>query len=136
MKPQWMTWMASGLILSASMFPSVAGANPNSLMQLFPALVGVPLTPQQQGQIESLSQQILPQLQNLLTPEQQAQFNNALGQGNGVRVAVLSLNLSVSQRLQVVNLLQTARSQLATLLTPEQQRQVQQNIQTLQQQGR
>jgi Spy/CpxP family protein refolding chaperone len=135
MKTRWMAWMASGLIASVPLFSSVAQADSNSLTQLFPALVGVQLTPEQQDQLESLSQQTLPQVQTLLTPEQQAQFNDTLAQGNGVRVAALSLNLSVMQRLQIFNILQTARSQLATILSPEQQRQIQRNIQTLQQQG-
>lgn len=135
MKPRWMAWMASGLIVSVSVFPSIALADSNSLMQLFPALVGVRLTPEQQSQLERLKEQMLPQVQNLLIPEQQAQFNHSLSQGNGVRAAVLSLNLSVMQRLQVGNLLQTTRSQLATILTPGQQQQVQQNVQTLQQQS-
>lgn len=137
---RWMTsgliGIASGLIVSVPAFSSIAQADSNSLTQLFPALVGVQLTPAQQSQLERLSQQTLPQVQTLLAPEQQAQFNGALSQGNGVRVAALSLNLSVTQRLQILNVLQTARSQLATILTPEQQQQIQQNVQTLQQRGR
>jgi hypothetical protein len=136
MEFRWMAWMASGLIVSVSVFPSAAQADSTTLTQLFPALVGVRLTPEQRSQLESLSEKTLPQVRNLLTLEQQAHFNDALAQGKGVRAAVMSLNLSVAQRWQIFNLLQTARSQLATLLTSEQQRQIQQNIQTLKQQGR
>lgn len=74
MKTQWMAWMISGLMLSIPMVPSLAQADTNSLTQLFPALVGVTLTPAQQIQLENLSYQTLPQVQQLLTSEQQAQY--------------------------------------------------------------
>lgn len=95
----------------------------------------VQLTPEQQSQLESLSQQSLPRVQALLTPEQRVQFDSALSQGKGVRVAALSLNLSVTQRLQILSILQVARSQFAVILPPEQQQQIQQNVQTLQNKG-
>ena len=140
MKTRWMAVIASGLITSVPVLTvpaltAVAQAETNALTQLFPALAGVQLTPVQLTQLDSLSHQILPQVQNLLAAEQQAQFSAALAQGAGVRVAASSLNLSVTQRLQIFNILQTARSQVNTILTPEQQQQVQQNVQALQQQG-
>lgn len=131
---RWMGWIASGLIVSVSALPSVAQTQSN-LTQLFPALVGVQLTPKQQ-QLWSLSQQTLPQLRSVLTPEQQIQFNTALTQGKSVRVAALSLNLSATQRFQILNILKTTRSQLATILTPSQLQTVQQNIKNRQLSGR
>jgi Spy/CpxP family protein refolding chaperone len=122
MRTQWMAWMASGLMLTV---PFV------SLTQLFPALVGVPLTPTQQTQLERLSDQILPQVQQLLSPAQQSQFKAALAQGKGVRAAALSLNLSITQRMQILKTVQPLRSQINTILTPEQQQQVQQNNSSL-----
>ena len=135
MKTQWIAWMASGLTISGSVFPTVVRADDNSLAQLFPALVGVQLTSAQQTQLEDLSEQILPQVQNLLSPGQRVQFNTALSQGKGVRVALLSLDLSVGQRQQILKLLQPMRSQLAIILTPEQQQQIRQNVRALQQQN-
>jgi Spy/CpxP family protein refolding chaperone len=103
-------------------------------MQSFPALLGVQLTPTQQTQLERLRSQTLPQVQNLLSPEQQEQFYMALSEGKEVRVAVLSFNLSVTQRLQIRNILCPMQSRVEAILTPEQQQQIQQNIQALQQQ--
>ena len=132
MNTRWMGWLASGLIVSGTVFPLTAQADTTSLTQLFPALVGVQLTSTQQTQLESLSNQTLPQIQNLLTPEQQAQFNTALSEGKGVRVAARSLKLSVTQQTRILNLLRPLRSQIDTILTPEQQQQVQQNVRALQ----
>jgi Spy/CpxP family protein refolding chaperone len=127
MKPRSFAWIVSGLMAAGSVFPAVAQASDPALTQLFPALAGVSLTSAQQSQLESLSAQTLPQVQRLLTPTQQAQFDQALGQGQGVRAAAVSLNLSGSQRLQILALLQAARSQVASILTPTQQRQIQDN---------
>jgi Spy/CpxP family protein refolding chaperone len=136
MKTQWLPWMASALILVVPAVPSVAKAETNSLTHMFPALVGVELTPLQQTQLQNLSKQTLPRVRRQLNPEQKAQFNSALSQGKGVRVALMSLKLSIGQQLQIRKILQPLQSEISSILTPEQQRQVQQNMQALQQQGR
>jgi periplasmic protein CpxP/Spy len=128
MKPQWMAWIASGLIASVA-FPAVA--EPTHLAQLFPALSTVQLTSEQQTQLTTMSQQALPNIQKLLTPDQQAQFQTALSQGQSVRGAVQSLHLSISQRVQIMNQLRPLRSQIEAILTPEQRQQIQQNIRAL-----
>jgi Spy/CpxP family protein refolding chaperone len=124
---RWMKWIVSGLLVTVPVLPTMAQTHTSSLTQLFPALVGVQLSPEQLTQLQSLSQQTLPQLRTVLTPEQQLQFNNALSQGTSVRAAVESLNLSATQRFQVMGILKTKRSQLATILTPSQWQQIQQN---------
>jgi periplasmic protein CpxP/Spy len=136
MKPRWIAWMASGLIASAALIPSVAQADENSLTQLFPALTGVQLTSEQQTQLETLSDQTISQVQNVLTPEQHTQFKSALSQGKGIRVAAQSLNLSIKQKLQLHNILQPLQAHLGTILTPAQQKQVRQNAQASQAQSR
>jgi LTXXQ motif family protein len=134
-KTSWMIGLVGGLIVSGG-WPTVAQAETNSLTHLFPALVGVQLTSTQQAQLTTLTEQTLPQVQNLLNPEQQTQFKAALNQGQGVRAAALSLNLTIAQRFQLNQLLRPLRSQLNSILTPAQQQQVQQNVKALQQQGR
>lgn len=139
MNKRWIArWIARGtasaLVLSTLAIP--AAANATSLTQVFPALRGIALTSVQQTQLEQLSAQALPQVQQLLTPEQQTQFNAALAQGQGARAAALGLNLSGPQRLRLVSLLQPLRSRLAEILTPAQQEQVQRNVQAMQQSGR
>jgi hypothetical protein len=108
-----------------------SNAQPNLLTQLFPALVGIQLKPQQQLQLEQLSQQTLPKVQHLLSAEQLKRFNAALLQNQSVRVALLSLDLSIPQKLELRNVLQSVRSQIAQTLTPEQQRQMMQNFRSL-----
>ncbi len=130
MKRQLISWLGSGLIISTSLFPLMARADSNSVTYLFPALAEIQLTPSQQTQLEAMSEQTQSQLENLLTPEQQAQFNNALSQGNGVRFAVQSLNLSFKERRQMTNILQRMRSEIDDILTPEQRQQIQQSPQS------
>jgi periplasmic protein CpxP/Spy len=136
MPTRWIAAIASGLMATLPAVTAVAQVEPNSLIQLFPALVGVELTPAQQSQMATLSNQTLPQIQTLLTPEQQTQFNTGLAQGQGVRVAASALNLSIAQRAQIFQILQTTRSQVTTILTPAQQQQIKQNLRALKQQGR
>jgi hypothetical protein len=139
MNKRWIArWIARGtasaLVLSTLAIP--AAANATSLTQVFPALRGIALTSVQQTQLEQLSAQALPQVQQLLTPDQQTQFNAALAQGQGARAAALGLNLSGPQGLRLASLLQPLRSRLAEILTPAQQEQVQRNVQAMQQAGR
>jgi hypothetical protein len=132
MKTQWTAWMVLVPIASVPVAASVARAETTSLTQLFPALTGVQLTPKQQSELQSLSEQTLPKIRKLLTPEQQAQFNKFLAEGKGVRSAVLSLNLSNRQRMQIYSLLQPLKSKVSTILTPAQQQQVQRNLEAMQ----
>jgi hypothetical protein len=111
-----------------------AQAQPAQLTQLFPALVGIELQPTQQVKLEQLSQQTLPEVRQLLSPEQVPQFDAVLKQGRSVRVAVFSLNLSTAQQFKLTRKLQSVRSQLTQILTSEQQQQLMQNAMSLQQQ--
>jgi hypothetical protein len=110
---------------------TVAQTQMGSLTQLFPALVGIELQPAQQSQLEQLSQQTLPKVQNLLSSEQLKQFNASLQKGQSVRNSLSALNLSFAQKLRLRNVLQSVRSQLNQALTPEQQRQVMKNARSL-----
>ncbi len=132
MKIQWISRLAGGVgvivILSTLMSPLMAQTEFN----LSPTLAKIQLTPSQQTQVEALSAQTQSQLKELLTPQQQAQLNEAVSEGNGVRSAVMGLDLSLRQRRQMRNILQTMRSQLNTILTPEQKQQMRESLQTLQ----
>jgi hypothetical protein len=125
--------MISGLALTTPAFIPAAHSEANSLTQLFPALVGIQLMPAQQTQLMQLSQQTLPQVQQLLSSEQLSRFNAALTQGQSVRLALTSLDLSIPQQFKLRNVLQSARSQLTHILTLEQQEQLMQNARSLQQ---
>lgn len=131
MKPQWIALAISGLIAIAPVVAIQASAEPNSLTQLFPALVGIQLKPVQQTQLEQLSQQTLPKVRRVLSPEQLTKFDAALAQGQSVRGALAALDLSISQKFNLRNEMQSMRSQLNRVLTPEQQRQVKKNARSL-----
>jgi hypothetical protein len=137
---QWLPLCTSGLVLTTTMvtsltFPVVSHAE-SPLPQMFPVLQGITLTPQQTADIQTLRNQMLPQLMQVLTPAQKEQLQAELDAGKGLRVAVLSLNLNMSQRLQIMRLLQGMQTQITQILTPAQQQQARQNLQTLQRQGR
>jgi hypothetical protein len=135
MKTRWIALMISSLALTTPVVTPAAYSeanSANSLTQLFPALVGIQLMPAQQTQLMQLRQQTLPQIQQLLSSEQLSQFNTALKQGQTVRVALTSLDLSIPQQLKLRNVMQSVRSQLTHILTPEQQEQLMQNARALQ----
>lgn len=135
MNQQWIAAVVSVPMLVAPVITSAAQAEPAALMQFFPALAGVQLTPQQQGQLETLTKQTLLEIESILTPTQRTQFNSALAAGHGIRSALSSLDLSLAQKLTLRHLQQSAQSQLAQTLTPAQQQQLRTNVQALQHQG-
>ncbi len=126
--------VSSVLVIASPMVATLSQAEPASLTQLFPALEGIQLTPEQQAQLTALNSQTLTQIQSVLTSEQQSQFNVALSENNGMKDAISSINLSFAQRRQLRNQLQDTRSQLTQILTQEQQRELSDNEQTLQNQ--
>jgi hypothetical protein len=128
------TWMAiAGGVMTALVVTTPAQTQPIPLTQLFPALVGVELKSTQQAALAQLTQQSLPQIRRQLTPAQVQQFDAALQQGQSVRAAIFSLDLSISQRLKLTSQLQSIKSKVASMLTPKQQQQITQNALSLQQ---
>ncbi|AFY94174.1 Spy/CpxP family protein refolding chaperone [Chamaesiphon minutus] len=121
------TAIAIGSVMTALVVVTPAQAQPVALTQLFPALVGVKLQPAQTASLAQLSQQTLPLVRRLLSSTQVQQFDAALGQGQSVRAALFSLDLSRSQQFKLSRKLQSVKSQLNEILTPEQQQQVIQN---------
>lgn len=135
MLKQWLPVIATSVILAAPAIAQTDTQTNTPLSQTFPALQGISLTATQTTQLQTLRDQMLPQLVSLLTPSQQAQFQTGLQAGKGVRASALATNLSMPQRLQVMQLLQGMQGQLSQILTPEQLQQVKQNLRS-QQQGR
>lgn len=121
-------------MLTSPLTTTVVQAQTVPLVQMFPALAGVSLTPEQQTQLQQLSQQTLPEVENILTPEQRFQFQAALASGKGVRAALLSVNPSSQQQNQIRDLLQSKKNQITKTLTPQQKWQVMQNVRSIQQQ--
>lgn len=129
----------AGVLVIISSFPAFvanAQAQPQqSLTQMFPALAGIQLTPEQVTQLEQLRGQTRTQVMNILTPEQQIQLQATMAQAKELRSAVSAMNLSQQQRSQLQGIFQSVRSQLNAILTPEQQRQLMQNIPARRQRG-
>jgi hypothetical protein len=132
MKSKLVSILTGAVVLTTN---TVVQAQTASLTQIFPALSGISLTQDQQTQLEQLSQQTLPEVENVLTNEQKIQFQAKLAEGKGVRVALLSVNISDQQQKQIRNILQGKKAQITKTLTLQQQRQVMQNIWSLQRQG-
>jgi hypothetical protein len=128
-----LTAIMSGSAIAALVMTTPAVAKSVSLTQLFPALVGIELNSTQQVTLERLTEKTLPQIKQILTPSQVQQFDTALKQGQSVRSAIFSLNLSMSQRFKLTRELQSMRSKLTSILTPKQQQQIAQNALSLQQ---
>jgi Spy/CpxP family protein refolding chaperone len=135
MKNKLISILTGATVLTAPLTSTVVQAQTTSLTQIFPSLSGVSLTQEQQTQLEQLSQQTLPEVENVLTDEQRSQFETALAEGKGVRVALLSVNPSAQQQKQIQDILRSKKNQITKTLTPQQKRQVMQNFWSLQQQG-
>jgi len=135
MKSKLVSILTGAMVFTIPLTATVVQAQTTSLTQMFPALSGVSLTQEQQTQLEQLSQQTLPSVENVLTDEQRLQFQAALQEGKGVRVALLSVNLSTQQKKQIRDILQAQKTQITKTLTPQQKRQVMQNFWSLQEQG-
>jgi hypothetical protein len=128
-----LTAIISGSAIAALVGTNPAVAQPASLSQLFPALVGIELNSTQQVTLERLTEKTLPQIKQILTPPQVQQFDTALKQGQSVRSAIFALDLSMSQRFKLSSQLQSMRSKLTSILTPKQQQQITQNALSLHQ---
>jgi len=135
MKSRLVSILTGGMLLTAPLTTTVVQAQTVSLTQMFPVLTGISLTQEQQTQLQQLSQETLPEVENILTEEQRSHFQAALAEGKGVRVALLSVNPSEQQQKQLREILQSKKSQITKTLTLQQKQQVMQNFWSLQQSG-
>ena len=87
------------------------------------------LTPEQKTQWEEIRTQTKTQIQNILTPEQQQQFQTLTSQGQRRRGAMKELNLSNEQKTQMREIMESSREQMANILTEEQLEQFRQQRQ-------
>lgn len=102
----------------------VAQAQP--LIQFsFPNFQGFKLSQQQQNLVQQLEADILPKLENILTPEQRDRFKSTLSSGGSVRKAFKSMNLSPEQKTQLARLFKSLpKKDIFSSLTPEQKKQL------------
>ncbi len=69
------------------------------------------LTQAQRTQMEQVKDNTRSQLETVLNPQQQAQFQSAVEDGQKMRSAVANLNLSQEQQTQVEEIMQIAKEQ-------------------------
>jgi Spy/CpxP family protein refolding chaperone len=127
------------IALSLVVTPLAVKAETNSLSPQIVAQVSpttvmkrLGLTEEQKAQLAEIRQNTRAEIQNILTPQQQEQFQAmTFKMGQGME-AFRSLNLSDEQKSQVQDILQSQKSQIQEILTPEQM----QKIQTLRQRSR
>ena len=87
--------------------------------------LGLTLTETQKDQLAEIRQNTRSEIQNILTPQQQEQFQTITANMDRSREAFRALNLSDEQKSQVRNILQSKKSQVEEILTPEQRQQIQ-----------
>lgn len=86
---------------------------------------GIELTEQQKAQMQTIRQNTRTQIEGILTPEQRAQFQAAIGSGQKRRSAYADMNLSEQQQSQIREIMQSAKTQTEAVLTPAQRQQLQ-----------
>lgn len=69
------------------------------------------LTQAQRTQLEQVKNNARSQVETVLTPQQQGQFQNAVEDGQKMRSAVASLNLSQEQQTQISEIMQVTKEQ-------------------------
>lgn len=81
------------------------------------------LSAAQQEQVDALREQTRSQIQNVLTPEQQATVEAAIANGENPRRALRSLSLTEDQRTEMREIKDSKRTAMQDILTPEQRAQ-------------
>jgi Spy/CpxP family protein refolding chaperone len=129
------SFIAGAIALSLAIIPFSVKAETNSLSPQAPKLVAqlppIPflerlgLTETQKTQLTEVRQNTRSEIQNILTPEQQEQFQTLTANMDRRLEAFRSLNLNDQQKVQVWNILQSKKSQVEDILTPEQRQKVQ-----------
>ncbi len=111
------------LILSLELLnPTLAAAQ--TLMQFsIPGFSKPDLTAQQQDLLKQLETEVLPQFEQILTPEQREQFAKKVAEGKSFRKAFKAITLTPEEKIQIANLLKTLpKRDIFATLTPEQKK--------------
>ncbi|MDJ0677640.1 MAG: P pilus assembly/Cpx signaling pathway, periplasmic inhibitor/zinc-resistance associated protein [Calothrix sp. MO_167.B42] len=90
-----------------------------------PFLERLGLTESQKAQFAEIRQNTRAEIKNILTPQQQEQFQTITANMDRRMEAFRALNLSDEQKNQVWNILQSTKSQAREILTPEQRQKAQ-----------
>ncbi|MBD0344668.1 MAG: Spy/CpxP family protein refolding chaperone [Coleofasciculus sp. Co-bin14] len=135
MKIKLMPMLAGAVALSVVATPLIVQAQANTSTQPLLAQANrqdrqgkwdkLNLSEQQKEQLRQIQQETRAQMQALLTPEQQEQFNTAMQNRQG-RSGKTALNLSEEQKAQMRQIMEAKKSRMQAILTPAQQQQLEQ----------
>jgi Spy/CpxP family protein refolding chaperone len=98
----------------------------------FPMLSELDLTEEQKSQLEAIWESSRSEIESLLTPEQQEQFQTVRQQRQELREAREELNLSSEQKDQIRSIMQSAREEARNVLTDEQRQELRQEMRSRQ----
>lgn len=118
---------AAGMVMTFT--PPPVGA------QMFEGFGGRPpifdelnLTPEQEAQLSQIREDSRSQIESLLTPAQQEQFQIVVESAEQMRQAMSALNLTEEQRDDIRGIMRSARDQGADVLTEEQRAQLRETL--------
>ncbi|MDJ0533001.1 MAG: Spy/CpxP family protein refolding chaperone [Xenococcaceae cyanobacterium MO_207.B15] len=128
MQLQKISFIAVTIALSLAITPLAVKAETNSFsyqrVTQVSQIESLGLTETQKAQLAEIRQDTRAEIQNILTPQQQEQFQTITANRDINRQAFKTLNLSDEQKSQVRNILLSTRSEVEEILTPEQRQQI------------
>ncbi|MGB7441651.1 MAG: hypothetical protein WA919_11320 [Coleofasciculaceae cyanobacterium] len=119
MKIKLFPLLASLAAISISAAPMLANAEPGS-----GKFSNLNLSTAQQEQLDQIRENTDSQIEAILSPEQQQQFQNMREQREQMRQAKKALNLTEEQREQMREIRRSAREQMQQVFTEEQRQQL------------
>ena len=115
--------VAMGILLALNLAiqPAMALPFPFSL----PWFQDVDLTEDQQGFIQKLSSQYVPEIESILYPEQQQKFEQVIQEGYSIRRAFREMYLTPDQKTELASVMrQIPKGAIFASLTPEQKKEI------------
>jgi vacuolar-type H+-ATPase subunit I/STV1 len=101
----------------------IAQAQPLAIKLSLPGFSQLELTPEQKNMLMELEDELIPQFESILTPEQRDQFIQSVSDGKSFRKAFKSLTLSPTQKSQLASLFKALpKQEIFAALTPEQKK--------------
>ncbi|MFM7426644.1 MAG: hypothetical protein ACKO7W_16895 [Elainella sp.] len=111
------------LVVVANLFGAGAAQAQPLLQFSFPGLNQIELTPEQRAAVNQLEDEIIPQIESLLRPDQLDDFKAQLDEGKSFRKAFKSLTLTPEQKTALASLIKSLpKSDAFATLTSDQKR--------------
>lgn len=101
-------------------------AKPNSLIAQNPPMEeDLNLTAEQKEQLKQIQENTASQINSILNPEQQEQFQSLRGDPSNLSAYMEQLNLTDAQRSQIQVIMKSSRQEISQILTDEQNQMLQ-----------